>query len=124
MTAPLLTITYDEAKADLLELADKWPERVYEAPSGQCRYFTDAGNPSCIVGYVLAKHGIEVQQLVDAEGRLLNENADVEMLRHAGLIACDDTAGALLLYAQGEQDNANPWGPAVAYAIDSVEENL
>lgn len=125
MTTSLLTITYDEAKADLLELADERPDFVYEPPSGVCRYFADDGSPSCIVGYVFAKHGIQPDQLVkQSTQRNLNENAAVGLLRDEGLITCDDATATLLAYAQDEQDNGHSWGPAVIYAIDAAEENL
>lgn len=134
---PLVTLTYNEAKAELLRLADANPDFIYKDPFREtddlCVYFDpDSRAPSCIVGHVLAAHGVtldglnifalEAQERGDVNVPLTNESS-VSALVGAGVIGTkgDDRVRALLQSAQFSQDEGTPWGAAVAGAVNYVE---
>lgn len=75
-----------------------------------CAYFDLEGNPSCIVGIILFRLGLEPIQY-------LPENwLDVSDLRSAGLIEADDVTVAFLDDLQSRQDAGFTWSSALNYA--------
>lgn len=121
-------------RADLTQIAAAHPDHVYvEIPTAEpgetsCMYFDPAtGSPSCIIGHVLARHGVTradldtVQYQPSPEGMLrydgINADATVKVLVEAGVLDVDDEAGILLSIAQVAQDAGNTWGKAVEGAL-------
>lgn len=134
MTTPRLTLTYAQAKADLTEIAEAAPDRSLPDMGGYCTYFATErlvggdlkpGEGCCIVGRVLEKHGLTVDDLqIDVDGDHhydLNEGNTVRDLEQYGVLGLDSDALTLLSEAQAIQDTGTSWGDAVRLAIAEVE---
>lgn len=110
-----LELTYDEVVADLRALAAERPDYTYNAyedgDDGSCIYFHHDGTPSCIVGHVLAKHGVTLEDVGSA-----NDDV-VEKLVTGGIISGDSAAMGVLDRAQGAQDSGRRWADAVEFGI-------
>ena len=112
-------------------LAQKGEDFVYPThiidQFGTCRYVYD-GEPSCIVGFVLADHGVPLTQLSIWEGN--DSQGLIEGLEYSlDITVSDPGAKTLLAIAQSVQDTDvrdyaerdeelpnNTWGNAVAEA--------
>jgi hypothetical protein len=73
--------------------------------------------PSCIVGHVLARHGVTPEEVIEAG---LNQHA-VRSLVGSGLLDIDERTTRLLAEAQEYQDGGSTWGVALDYAIADTE---
>jgi hypothetical protein len=84
-----------------------------------CSYVHNAGTPGecpgCIVGYVLAKHGVSLSVLSQEEGGASTEL--LKNLRNSGVLDCDSTVSRMLDYAQQAQDIGKTWHDAVLSAL-------
>lgn len=97
----------------LYEIVAKNPDYVYDDrdSEGFCRYFNDEGAPSCVVGHVIAQHGITAEQ--------------IEHVKYSGAAAVIRVTTEALLSARGVtlfssvqawQDAGTPWGEALENA--------
>ena len=116
-----MLITYDDAKRELLKLAGERPDFVYERNDDDKCVYADKGKPSCIVGHVLSRFGVDVCSWPPVEQswriRGLFEN-------HAPVVdrvCLSPTALGLLNKAQIQQDGGITWSMAVANAIEWAE---
>jgi hypothetical protein len=82
---------------------------VYQKVDGACVYETKDGEPSCIVGHVLARLTPDFK-LFDGSV-VFHDNRDA--LRARGY---SDKAIAMLQIAQSMQDHEHPWGAALTAA--------
>lgn len=121
-------ITFEQAVASLEKaVAAKGADFVYEQiavddntedPTTMCMYFEpESGEPSCIVGHVLADQGITLPVI----GEDANADEDVHSLVAKGRLHLDgDRTKQLLQRAQQRQDHGHSWGTAVADALALV----
>jgi hypothetical protein len=118
-----LTLTYDEALADLKALVEeKGEDYIYQTdPESGCLYFHDKERPGCIVGHVMAKHGIKQDDLVHGSADW-NFNKSVHGLFKDGFLDIDERTGYLLAIAQTLQDDHTPWGQAVSVAVERADQ--
>jgi hypothetical protein len=116
------TLTLEQVVADLRQIAHDQPDHVCPYLGSEtdrtmtCAYFAE-GQPSCIVGHILARHGITQDDLGP-----LNHGADVSDLVMNEIIDIDLWTEDLLLVAQQEQDAGSPWGRAVQEALNRLDE--
>ncbi len=103
-----------QAMADTV--ADKGADYVYPEQEknimGMCQYlrYTPEGaavGPSCLVGHVMVLLGVDINDLVFAEGSPAAEAASI-----ANLWISEQAAHALKV-AQEAQDREEPWGEAM-----------
>lgn len=107
-TQPLAGLTYDEVLAELQEIVSANPGYVYPANARVFpRYFSRHGQPSCLVGHWLHRHGITPDRVV--EHRLAGPT-----VKDLGLT--DRHAIYLLDAAQARQDAGYPWDRALQAA--------
>lgn len=115
-----ITLTYDQAKAELEAIvAEKGADYIYERPvdSQSCVYF-HAGEPSCIIGHLLARHDVRVP-----EDQRVNRTSVGELAEQYGVLEpADEAARVLLREVQEYQDNGDTWGIALEAALDYVYE--
>lgn len=114
-----ITLTAQQILDGLTEIAEANPDHKYQKPTedGLCLYF-HGDEPGCIVGQLLAKHGVtgdQMREVDDAQGWMLNERAVGDLIE-AGIIDTDHEGYAMLTVAQKSQDDGNTWGEAVAEA--------
>jgi hypothetical protein len=117
-----MTITIDAAKAlDLLAGAVKarGEDYVYDADGkhgGAC-YYTDEGEPDCMVGQALADAGVPIEALDALNDKGAFHEDSVDYLRANEV---DVSPGAMKVFraAQRKQDAGNPWGDAYSEARD------
>lgn len=130
-------VTYERALETLREVVAGREDYVYPYSNGEtnydCKYFEDVievahggfyedfeypdhpdrGAPSCIVGHVLHRWGVTLN---DVEGM----NSDG--VHGIGLLFADAKAEQLLMRAQTLQDLGDTWGDALYEAIIAAEE--
>lgn len=87
---------------------------------GKCDYVR-GGKPSCIVGHVLAKVGVPIERLSQADtgnfgGGISAHSLLRELQEEVVLAPIDGSVRALLSEAQSAQDSSSPWGKAVEQA--------
>lgn len=126
-----MSITYEDAARALDEaVKEKGADYLYEPPSGDvCSYSDREGNPSCIVGHVIAKLNPEAfQKIAENEWYTLYDDEEDTYpivkeanVRHIELtfgveLGFTDKAENLLLLAQDRQDRGIHWGEAVQIA--------
>ena len=124
-----ITLTFDEAK-QLVDRAieEKGEGYVYEqvdVPAytlETCAYFhPETGQPSCIVGHVLAYKGVTAEQAAAGDwntgvtARGLKQNYDV--------LDADRSTLMFLDAVQESQDHGDTWGKARADALSELEED-
>lgn len=93
---------------------------VYPKEGGlKCSYVRD-GEPSCLVGQVLAAAGVPLARLVEADQDNFNSGTPaydlLQELRSEGVIDFDLRSHVLLTEAQYSQDGLTPWGESVRRA--------
>lgn len=88
----------------------RWP-----GEKTQCVYAYD-GAPSCLVGHVLHRAGVTVDELHDMAGAIGEADDNLP-----GRVHLDDDANRLLRLMQGHQDGRIPWGQAVTYAVHDID---
>lgn len=129
----MLTITYQDALAALrAAVEEKGADYVYEkvgTGAVQCVYRTEDNQPSCIVGNVLVRLGVPVEDLPPPTG--IQRNAKALLGRSPGQrnamlrgVAATVSAAALLAVVQWRQDEGESWGEAVELAVLHVPEGL
>lgn len=138
MPKPLLTLSYEQLKTDLLSLAASvGDEYAYKAPpEAGCQYFDKNGKPGCIIGHVLAIHGVQREDLERfkrpntplsyEDGNLPtwpNESNVSTLVRVNALAFTDEVAKDLAISAQQQQDAGIPWSDAVPDAILRTQPN-
>lgn len=126
-----MSITYEDAARALDEAVnEKGTDFVYDPPSGDvCSYTDREGNPSCIVGHVIAKLNPKAfARIAEFEWYEVHDD-DVEtypLIKEANVSHIDTTFGVelgltddaekLLRMVQDRQDRGIPWGKAVEIA--------
>lgn len=134
MTNPLVTLSYEQLKTDLEEIAAQDPDYEYPMQAdGTCMYFTPDGAPSCIIGHVLFRHGVTLANLNDISvaepstfaTKPANANiSSITTLGKAGLVAFTELkARDLASSAQAHQDMGENWADSVSLAIQTVSED-
>ena len=134
--APTVRLTAAEVAADLRALAAERPDYTYASPIvlgewydddedahrtglhvlDTCHYFhPQTGEPSCIVGHVLARHGVQLEQVA-------RWNEDVKLTEMLSVgpevgIVMEGSAATMLQRAQDAQDHGTPWAEAVTTAL-------
>lgn len=115
-------------------LADRGEGYVYQRPAqgDACLYWHNpssetqppgvAGQPGCLVGYVLHAAGVPGTTLAANEGQ--DSSTVCDRLRAAGVVTVTYRAKSLLSDAQERQDDGAPWGEAVARALANDAEWL
>ena len=132
-TATRTSISYEEA-SELIDraIAERGEDFVYQ---DSCVYET-LGDPSCMVGRVLAKAGVPIETLrmmdmvdkwspVNEYGERIYTTTDfatvVQSGKFSNAFTVDNGALELLHEAQVRQDNRDPWGEAQARALTVAE---
>lgn len=110
-----------EQVLEALEAVVKGREGYVDPRAGSpeaCQYLVD-GEPSCIVGSVLAHLGVDVDVLhrMDCTGNPMFSADGYEMLE-ASDITMDRLAFGMLSRAQSRQDRSMPW----AHALEGARE--
>jgi hypothetical protein len=129
----VINIDFEQAKTLLSEVVEEaGADFVYE---DSCVYEA-LGEPSCMVGRVLAKAGVPVETLramddirawspVDKWGERLYSATDFDTVVQSGAFSdaftVDNGALELLHKAQVRQDNRDTWGEAQAAALAVAE---
>ncbi len=114
-----LVDTYlDEAVAEFGE------DYVYsQGDYGSCDYVRD-GAPSCLVGQVLAKAGVPLERLKEADqgqhGGGVAANDLIVGLGEEGVLSYDSQVIRLLFEAQYRQDSGYTWGASVQLARNAL----
>jgi alkylhydroperoxidase/carboxymuconolactone decarboxylase family protein YurZ len=125
-------LSYEDAVLGLKKaLAVKGEDYVYERPTFElndgitinaCAYFTPEGQPSCIVGHVMADLGHTIDDLAEtvtmAGDHTFNTGSTAGMVMDYLGYEIDEKTRSLLSIAQDYQDSGNPWGHAVETAIE------
>lgn len=116
-----VALTYEQVVEDLKALAAEKPDYVYRPPvdMGTCAYFAETGVPSCIVGHVIAKHGVTRSDL-SLPKTDLNWGSGPERLAKYGVIEADTRTLSLLGHAQQHQDDGHTWQWSVDIALECV----
>lgn len=112
-------LTYDRAvelaREVVAEFGDDYvypedhKELEFNGSTPSCVYVHD-DKPSCVVGQILHRHGVSIDQLMLNEFR----NARVVAFQLAG---ADDKARFFLSEIQSHQDKGHPWGESLTYGI-------
>ena len=112
-------IKYDEVVDMLKAIVAGKEDFVYERVESVCLYWTNGEDAtrdaSCIVGHVFQALGV----LSDLPHWYQNSDANVTVgvLKQKGVLIFTRKAQALLMVAQGRQDEGIPWGEAVQEAL-------
>jgi hypothetical protein len=120
-----IPLTFDQAKAELTDIINEvGPDTVYYSPGDDgCVYFY-GGQPSCIVGHLLAKHGV-TQEDLDEAGCNAETGAlsffEVDFFDEP-IFAPDPAVKVLLSTVQKQQDRLVPWRQALDGAIEDALE--
>lgn len=134
MTAETILIDTDRALALLHEVVDPDPGFVYRPGTSaqgnsSCVYVRD-GEPSCLVGHVLARAGVAVEDLArmdegtpdsgtedEPAGDGDSESAFEVLWENGALpdyLEVTHDAADILIHVQSRQDQGTPWGDALA----------
>ena len=109
-----IEITFEEALEGLRgAIALKGADYVYDTHGG-CKYYKN-GEPSCIVGHVLAPFGLSP----DADE--LPDGAGVIDLWDAGILRADARTLKLLGTCQEYQDTGDTWGKSLEIALERLD---
>lgn len=116
-----ITVTKESALQLMRDVVDEYGEHQ----TATCLYQLD-GNPCCIVGQVLHRAGLSVDQLkvLDDGSPNFVGAADIaslvndEELMHRLDLSVERDAVMVLRTAQKRQDNAEDWGSALAAAVE------
>lgn len=104
--------TDEQVMTTLREVVAENPDYVYESPDRTadipCLYVHD-DKPGCLVGHVLNRLGVELEDLSEYEG------SDADKFVRPGFVS--ERAGRVLQHAQFEQDRGDAW----RYALDAAE---
>lgn len=112
-----MKITYEQVKVSLERLASERPDYVYMEAPNDYRYFNVDGTPSCIVGYVLAEHGVAAMDYADKLNRVgiyrAVEEMDLDM---------DLRTVRMLSKVQASQDDGVSWGDVVESVLGGTND--
>jgi hypothetical protein len=103
-------LTKTDLGQDLRAIRSSVPEDyVYQPPDPEdvttCRYFEDDGKPSCLIGHILARHGV-----TKADVGHRNTGVTVSTLIDEGLIEVDTgEMHTILVGIQNWQDGGMQW---------------
>lgn len=100
------TLTGQQVMDTLGEVvAEYGSDYIYQPPMSDVppRYIW-GGQPSCLAGHVLVRHGVTVEDLLDFEG------SPALLMRQIGDLKLTDAARHVLNAAQQCQDVGNTWG--------------
>jgi hypothetical protein len=124
-------LTYEDAVLGLKKaLAVKGEDYVYERPKfplndgltiEACAYFTAEGQPSCIVGHVMADLGHtinDLDQIASSYDGTFNTGATASTAMDYLGYELDEKTRCLLSVAQDYQDSGHRWGEAVEVAVE------
>lgn len=104
-----MTFTEEQVTAVIREIVAERPDYVYDSPSGdaQCVYGDADGNPSCLVGHVIAK--------LDPEGfkELIGFANELAFVSTDWFDRPPEDVASALLQAQITQDSGRPWAEAL-----------
>lgn len=129
--APIANLAYAQTVAELTDIvAEIGPNFVYRQAdrdwegtikSGGCLYFRKdvqgTQQPDCIIGHLLARHGVNPLDLDDAIEHVGTDSAIGELIA-SGIIAVEDhRTKELLRITQTCQDEGAPWGRALENGI-------
>lgn len=113
-----IKLTKDEVLADLRAIADEMEH--HRDISAANSYFHN-GRPSCLVGHVLARHGMTEQDLVERGVNYMSLfSLCVEGVIDVGADVDDSDVFTLLYTAQDGNDRSLPWGRVVVDAIAAI----
>lgn len=125
----MISLTDEQILADLVAVVAGRESFYYEPPlvddASTCVYFGEDGAPSCIIGHVLARHGITLADLQRDNphlGARDYNDAGINMLLGIRLFACSDAAASALFNAQRMQDIGHSWGEALTAAEETMLE--
>lgn len=115
-----ISITKPKALAALREaVAAKGADYVYPKPNNDCVY-TYQGQPSCIVGHVLASVGVPLETIQEMDSAYDIQNTDIVSAYHHTLLPAGVKIGPkaleALVRAQNAQDTRYSWGEALRAA--------
>lgn len=92
----------------------------YELVNGMCVYFNEDDAPSCLVGQILARMGVEADTIHKLECNTSNIGA---LFDHGHLVA-DGPTRAFLSRLQSAQDDGSTWGDALIRALANTATDL
>lgn len=97
----------------LYEIVAENPDYVYDDrdAEGFCRYFNDEGEPSCVVGHVLARNGIVAEQVAP-----IKYSGAAAVIRETTGVLPSLSGSTLFYEMQAWQDAGTPWGEALEKA--------
>jgi hypothetical protein len=111
-----MTYTLEDTKKLIeAQIAKKGEDYVYPKPNDMCYYFI-GGQPSCVVGYVLADVGITISERD-------NDNTTKACLVNVIGDNFDRDSVELLNLVQWRQDMGRPWGDAYQDALVELDED-
>ena len=112
----MITLTEEQIENSLREVASAQPDFVYERPedSTSCLYF-HGEEPGCIVGQVLAKHGVTAEMMQDTtkKSAYAHNTRWVGDLLKEDVIVTTNRGARMLRAVQASQDSGVPWRTAV-----------
>lgn len=116
-----LVLDAPQAVAMLRKVVYGREDYVYVRPSNApyCVNFTDEGQPSCVVGHVLAELGLtfEVAELLEIKGNIAIRSAAGKVNKCPDFgWALTEAAVQVLAAAQLVQDDGRTWGEALGRA--------
>jgi hypothetical protein len=120
----MIELTYSKTVAILDSLVAEFGEDyVYKRPAGgDCVYVHD-GAPSCIVGHLLARVGVPLERLSEADraayGGGLSAGVLLNVLSDEGVLRYDHDVSTLLADVQYYQDGGRTWKESVQYGLNS-----
>lgn len=114
-----MTISYEDARSVLEELAAERPDYVYRSPLGtdSCVYGEDESTPSCIIGHLIYRLDPEIFPEVVREYN--SSGASAVVGAYADLFQDSQKIRELLTWTQVEQDAGTPWKESVAIGIEN-----
>lgn len=123
----MINLTYDKAVSLIREaIAEKGEGYVYEKINDGC-YYVHEGQPSCLVGQVLVKAGVDMDLLNADDPSALYEahgyaDALCDRLEAEGILTAGRRTIRLLNEVQYNQDRSVPWGAALNSGLALTED--
>jgi hypothetical protein len=121
----MINLTYDKAVSLIREaIAEKGEDYVYEKIDDGC-YYVHGGQPSCLVGHVLVRAGVNMD-LLEAEGGLYDAHGYADALcgelEREGILTAGRRTIRLLNEVQYNQDRGVSWGAALESGLALAEQ--
>jgi hypothetical protein len=104
---------------DLAAMAveERGPDYIYDTNEFGCVYFAAPNEPSCMVGYILHRLGIDSEELYES---CVNNDAGVVTLVNTDIISCDLGVQEYLTTLQTKQDVGECWANAYLEAENEL----